>query len=89
MPTICNRPVTRETSSLVFERSVRRPIIIRIEEGGKLLRCRLKGTRRTHTVSIEAVYRLGLAATAEALRQARKAARLEKRRSAGHGARTR
>lgn len=70
-------PVTRETLALQFERSKRRPVIVRIE--GAALKLRLKGTRSWYTVAVSSVFALAIKIAAEERKRARKAARLAKR----------
>lgn len=53
--TTISKPIKRETSATVFERSKRRPIIISVEPGG-LISLRLKGNRKTYSLDLESLY---------------------------------
>lgn len=44
-----------ETSVTVFERSQRRPVVVKVEPSG-LIGFRLKGTRRTYELTADACY---------------------------------
>lgn len=73
------RPVRRESASLVFSAGEARPVIVSIEPPGKLLGFRLKGMKKTYTLSTEFCFR-------EAMRQellARQEARKKARKAAG------
>lgn len=73
---------TLDTRGVVRESNVRhqgRPIIVRLEEGGKLLRLRQKGLRRWHTIGIERVFWSAVQLTA-ALAKAEKRRLREERR---------
>ena len=71
------RPVTRETG----ERDQRtgRPIIIRLELGGKVVKVRAKGTRRWYVVGIKDIWLMGARIAAQEIKMA-KAAERERRR---------
>jgi hypothetical protein len=60
-----------------------RPIIIRLEQGGKIVRLRQKGRRTWHTTTVEGVFWLAVRATMRELErikeQAKKARRLERK----------
>jgi len=69
------RPVRRETGY-----SYRgRPIMLLLEEGGKLIRLREKGRRRWFTISIETVFWLAVRTETEAEKQRRREERRQKR----------
>lgn len=71
------RPVTRETRTLDPCKR-RKPLVVRLEVGGRLLRIKAKGDRRWYAVPFEEIYRLGLRIRAQELR-AEKAARKKNR----------
>jgi hypothetical protein len=77
------RPVVRETA----ERDHRtgKPLIIRLEEGGHLIRMKVKGERRWYTVRLAEVWFLGAKNRAAELRLEKAAKQTEKRRLAGKG----
>ena len=72
------RPVTRVTA----ERDHRtgRPLVIRLEEGGRLVRMRAKGTRRWYTVSVKEIWLCGARNRAQEIRAERKARKEERKR---------
>jgi hypothetical protein len=57
MTNLDNRPVKRETRCIDTTRSGRRPLVVLLEVGGRLLRIKPKGTRRWYAVPYEEVYR--------------------------------
>lgn len=59
------RRVERETVATVFERSLKRPVIVSIEPSG-LVGFRLKGTRRTYYLMADACYCAALKADVNA-----------------------
>lgn len=72
MTTALSKTVSRESTTAIFERSKRRPLIVSISPGN-VIGLRMKGTRTTLEVSINAVWNLALAQKAAELRAARKA----------------
>lgn len=73
--TLDRRGVVRETNV----RHQGRAIIVRLEEGGRLLRLRQKGLRRWHTITIEKCFWLAVQLTAAADRRERKLLREQRR----------
>lgn len=72
MTTALNKSVSRETTTCIFERSKRRPLIASLSPGN-VIGLRMKGTRTTLEVSIRSVWNLALSQKAAELRAARKA----------------
>ena len=74
----CNRAVVRETN----ERDQRtgRPIVMTIEQGGRLVRLRAKGCRKAYVVAIKDIWLLGAKIAAQNIKLA-KAAERERRRN--------
>lgn len=72
------RPVTRETG----ERDQRtgRPIVLTLEQGGRLVRLRAKGCRKTYAVPIKEIWLLGARIAAQEIRQAKAVERERRRR---------
>jgi hypothetical protein len=76
-----DRGVTRETNCIDTTRSGRRRFVVRLEEGGRRLLIRPKGTRRWYPVPWEAVWRLAIGIRAQEIKAeklARKKARAAK-----------
>jgi hypothetical protein len=76
------QPVKR-SSAVIRETGLQqrgRVVIIRLEEGGKIMRFRLKGTRTWHTLAIERAFWMAVQATADEIKMLRKRNRIEKRR---------
>ena len=73
------RAVKRETRVLDPIRR-RRPLIVKLEIGGRVLRIKVKGDRRWYTVNFEDIYRLGCHIRAQEIK-AEKAARRKARAS--------
>ncbi len=83
MPVELTRAVTRTTSTIDTTRGGRRYLVVRLEEGGKLVRIRPKGTRTWYSVTYADVYRLAVRNRAQELKAekaARRAARVTSRR---------
>ena len=57
MTNLDHRPVKRETRCIDGTRSGRRPLVIMLEVGGRVVRIKPKGTRRWYTVPYESIYR--------------------------------
>ena len=72
------RPVKRETNAVVRDRGRMRPLMVKLEEGGHLMRLWPKGTRQVYTVPFEAVYRLGVQIRVEEMRAEKAAKRKER-----------
>lgn len=70
-----NRPVKRETRTIDTTRSGRRPFVVMLEVGGKLLRIKPKGTRRWYSVPYDEIYRTGVRIRARELKMERDAAK--------------
>ena len=66
--TCLDRPVVRVTRAV--ERG--RPIVVKLEEGGKLIRLKLKGTRTWYTCSVESVFWLAVRNAMADVRKAKK-----------------
>lgn len=75
MTTLDKRAIRRETNVPDTTRSDRRPFIVLLEVGGKLLRIKPKGTRRWYTVDYASIYRLGVRARALEIAAEKKARR--------------
>lgn len=71
-----SRAVTRLTA---YRYQGHRRVVVRLEEGGRLVRVRLEGTRTWHTLAVETLYRAAVACTVQAKKAERKAARAAKR----------
>ncbi len=67
-------PVTREMLAQVYQRGRRRPIVCRLEGG--LIKLRLKGTRRTYSVGVPAVWMMAARLAVETERREKKQRRL-------------
>jgi hypothetical protein len=74
MTNLDKKPVKRETRAVDNTRSGRRPLIVLLDVGGRLVRIKPKGTRQWYTVAYEDIYRLGIRNRAAELK-AEKAAR--------------
>jgi hypothetical protein len=68
--TTVNRRIARECSAAVRECGKQRCVIVEIEPPGRVIGFRLKGTRRTFLLPIEACYRLAVQAHVDAERRA-------------------
>ena len=71
-----DRPVTRETAEI--DQRTRRPLLIRLEQGGRLVKLRPKGTRAWYVATVKQIYVLAARNKADEERReklARKAAR--------------
>jgi hypothetical protein len=73
----CNRRVVRETS--VIDECSRRAVVIMIEQGGAIVRVRLKGTRKWYAVPLREIWLMGARIEAQAVRQRKAEAREERR----------
>jgi len=73
------RPVKRETRTIDTTRSGRRPFVVMLEVGGKLLRIKPKGTRRWYSVTYDEIYRAAVRVRVRELKQEREAAKKAKR----------
>lgn len=78
-----SRPLTRQTG--VIHPRMRRPLMIRLVEGGKLVRIWAKGLRgdNVFTVTVDQIYQLGIKNKAAELKQRREQARAERRAARG------
>lgn len=79
MTKLDQRPVTRETMTLDPIRR-RKPLVVRLEQGGRLLRIKVKGTRTWYTIGFDEIYRAAIRLKAAALRAEKEAARRARRR---------
>jgi hypothetical protein len=86
MTTLDKRAVRRETNVPDTTRSGRRPFIVLLEVGGKLLRIKPKGTRRWYSVDYASIYRLGVKIRAAELQEERKQRRADAKRKSKGGA---
>lgn len=69
------KPVTRESSGVVFDQGRLRPVLITIEPG-QLITLRLKGTRRSYSMDAAALYEaMVIQAVAAEAKEKRKARR--------------
>lgn len=75
MVTKLNRPVTRETTF----RYQGRAIIVRLEEGGKVIRVKSKGRRQWYTATVEQLFWIACRNFAAEIKAAKKKAREERR----------
>lgn len=82
MATPLTRRVVRETTLFTHRRPTK-PILVCLEEGGKLMRLWVKGERTKYTVSIQAVYELGARIRLEEIREEKRNAKLERRKLKG------
>lgn len=71
MTTLDARPVRRETRVIDTTRSGRRPLVIMLEVGGKVVRIKPKGTRKWYTVPYDEIYRAGVRIRAQELKAER------------------
>lgn len=73
------RPVTRETAYCYRGR----PIIIRLEAGGRVVRVKEKGRRVWHTVAIETIFYQAVGNTARDIKAAKAKAKEEAKKASG------
>lgn len=75
------RPVTRQTS----ERDHRtgKPLVIRLEEGGRLVRMKVKGSRTWYTIGVKEIWVAGARNKAARIKAERKAKREARRKERG------
>lgn len=78
MTTLDRRPVRRETNVIDGTRSGRRPLIILLEVGGKIVRIKPKGTRRWYAVPYEEIYRSAIRIRHQELKAERAARKSER-----------
>ena len=71
-----DRPVVRETAF----RYNGRPVVIRLEAGGQLIRLKIKGRRQWHTIFVGSVWLAAVRNTAEDAKKAKRLAREERKR---------
>ncbi len=76
MPTLCNRRVIRLTT--VVDARTRRPWIIRLNEGGRTVSVRLKGTRKWTTATLQQVVTAAAWNEAQAIKAEKKRRKLER-----------
>jgi hypothetical protein len=72
-----NRQLTRETGELDYRS--KKPFVIQLVPGGKLLRIKTKGQRRWYTVTIAQIYHQGAMNKAIELKAEKKARREARR----------
>ncbi len=73
-----NRAVTRETG--ILDHRTRRPLVLQLVPGGKLVRIKVKGSRRWYAVTVGQILLQGALNKAAELRAEKKARREEQRR---------
>lgn len=78
MTTLDKRGVRRETSTLDPIKR-RRVLVVMLEQGGRLLRIKVKGDRRWYAVPFDEIYRMGCRIRAQEIRQARADAKKARR----------
>ena len=76
------RTITRETAEIDYR--TRKPFVIQLVPGGKLLRIKTKGARRWFIVTVKQIWMQGAVNRAAELRAERKAAREAKRKERQH-----
>jgi hypothetical protein len=79
MTTLDKRGVRRETNTVDTTRSGRRPFVVLLEVGGRLIRIKPKGTRKWYSVDYKSVYILAVKIRAAEIAEERKAARKARR----------
>jgi hypothetical protein len=79
MTNLDKRPVKRETRAIDTTRSGRRPFVVLLEVGGRVLRIKPKGTRHWYTVPYEEIYRAGVRIRSQELKTARAEAKAAKK----------
>lgn len=67
-----NKPIRRETDTIVRDKSKRRVLIVGLEPGD-VITVRPKGTRKSYSVSVESVYMFAARIEGERIRRERKA----------------
>lgn len=81
MTTLDKRGVRRETNTLDPVKR-RRVLVVMLEQGGRLLRVKVKGDRKWYTCTFEQIYRLGCHNRAQEIRQAKAEAKKARREGA-------
>lgn len=79
MTNLDNRPVKRETRAIDTTRSGRRPLVIMLETGGRLLRIKPKGTRQWYAVPYETIYREAIRIRTREIQQAKAEAKAKRK----------
>jgi len=77
MVTKLTRAVVREVAEI--DTRTRKPLVIRLEEGGKLIRIRAKGDRMWYTASIRQLFNLGAQNRANEIKSEREKRRAERK----------
>lgn len=72
------RPVVRETTE--YDYRTKKPFVIRLEIGGKLVKIKVKGSRSWYTVPVKQIWVMGAANEAVRVREEKQARREAKRR---------
>ena len=75
MTTLDKRAVRRETNVPDTTRSGRRPFIVLLEQGGRVVKIKPKGTRRWYVVDYASIFRLGVQVRAREIAEEKKARR--------------
>lgn len=81
MPARLNRRVVRETADGIFERGQYRRVIVELEQGGSILRLRLKGQRRSYPITYAELFRWAVKIKVLADKRAKAAEREERRKA--------
>jgi hypothetical protein len=74
-----DRPVVRETRTIDKSCGRPRPIVIRLEEGGNIVRLKRKGERRWYTLTYSAIMLLAYKAAAEEAKKQKQLRRQQRR----------
>ncbi len=74
-----DRAVKRETSTPDTTRYGRKPLVVMLEQGGKILRIKPKGTRRWFSIDYATIYREAIRLYARQLKEEQKAKRVASR----------
>ncbi len=73
------RPVTRVTTEIDYR--TRKPLVIQLVPGGKLVRIKVKGERNWFTVTMKQLYMLGASNRASEIKAEKKARREERKKN--------
>lgn len=76
------RAVVRETNTLDPVRR-RKPLVVKLEVGGKMVRIKVKGERRWYAVGYADLYRMGCSIRSVELRAEKTAAKQARKEAAG------
>lgn len=73
--TLDRRPVKRETNTIDDTRGGRKPFVILLEQGGRMLAIRPKGTKKWYRVDYKTIWRAAVAIRRQEIIAERKAKR--------------